>query len=83
MRSGTPPPTDKPKDVDMILDTMSKDKEVRMDECSSVIVVAEAADEFPQHILRRIAELSAEKKTVLKDLVCIIYTVALLLGPSL
>lgn len=69
LRYGSPAPTNKPKDVDILLEALSEDDDMKRNECSALIVVAEAADEFPQHILRKIAELPAEKKRLLKDVV--------------
>lgn len=69
LRANTPEPTDMPKGVEPILEALSKDEEVRLDEISAVIVVAEAADEFPQHILRKIIELEEDKRALLKKVV--------------
>ena len=69
MRSGGPIPPNKLKDVEPIVEALSTDPEQRLDEITSVIVVAEAADEFPQHIVQKIIELPADKRKLLMDVV--------------
>ena len=67
------PPSHALKDIDPIMDTFTPAKhdssESRLDEIASVIVVAEAADEFPQHIIQMIIELPHDKRELLKNIV--------------
>ena len=69
IRAGKPQPPNPPEKVDTILAALSEAKEKRLDEVSSVVIVAEAADEFPQHIMKKIFELAPEKRKILEDLV--------------
>ena len=70
MRSNQPIPRNVLKDVEPIIDALNKeDSETRLDEITSVIVVAEAADEFPQHIVQKIIELPDDKRKLLMDVV--------------
>ena len=48
---------------------LSEAKEKKLDEVSSVVIVAEAADEFPQHVIKKIFELAPAKRKILKELV--------------
>ena len=70
IRAGTPVPANTLKDVDPILATLSDDKDTKLKEIASVLVIAEAGDEFPQHIVPKIVELPADKRRLLEDLVC-------------
>lgn len=75
MRSKSPIPQNKLNDIDPIIDSLSKEQDTRLDEITAVIVVAEAADEFPQHIVHQIIDLPLDKRQLLLSLVCsLIYT---------
>lgn len=69
MRANQTPPPNTLKDVEPLLATLSEGKEVRLNEISSVVIVAEAADEFPQHVLKKIFDLAPDKGKILTDLV--------------
>ena len=72
MRAGKAPPPNTLKDIDPILDALTPTKqnsEKRLGEITSVIVVAEAADEFPQHIVQKIIELPEDKRQMLMKIV--------------
>ncbi len=62
-------PPNKLKDVDAILCALSSDHMTKLDEVTSVILVAEAGDEFPQHVVQKIINLPAEKRQLLMDVV--------------
>ena len=51
------------------MSALSKEKGCRLDEISSVIVVAEAGDDFPQHTVQKIVGLEKDKRGLLKELV--------------
>ena len=72
MRARRDPPLNTLKDIDPIMDALTPDKESsdrRLDEITAVIVVAEAADEFPQHIVQKIIELPQDKRELLRNIV--------------
>ncbi len=69
MRAENPLPPNKLKGIDSIVAALSEGTDKKLDEVSAVIVVAEAADEFPQHIIQKIIALPAEKRKLLTDLV--------------
>ena len=69
LRVGKPAPPNKLPKVEPLLDALSEDKERRLNEISSVIVVAEAGDDFPQHTVQGILNLPNEKRKLLKQLV--------------
>ncbi len=72
MRADQAPPPNKLKDIDPILDALTPSKqgsEKRLGEITSVIIVAEAADEFPQHIVQKVIELPEDKRQMLKKIV--------------
>ena len=69
LRAGKPAPPSKLSNVQPILDALSEDKNRRLNEISSVIVVAEAGDDFPQHIVQKIVELEQDKRETLQQLV--------------
>ena len=48
---------------------LSSDHDTKLDEITSVIIVAEAGDEFPQHIVQSIVELPPNKRKLLTDVV--------------
>ncbi len=70
MRAGEAPPPNKLSYVDPLLSALSEDREAKMDEVTSVVIVAEAADEFPKHIVQKIFDLAPDKRTTLKSVVC-------------
>ena len=57
------------KDIEPIMDALSSDHDTKLDEITSVIIVAEAGDEFPQHIVQSIIELPPDKRKLLTDVV--------------
>lgn len=57
--------------MDAILDALSKDKDKRIEEITSVIVITEAADEFPQHIVQKMVDLPNDKRKLLLDVVSV------------
>lgn len=69
MRANRPVPKNKQKDIDPIINALSKDHETRLDEITAIIIVAEAADEFPQHIVQMIIDLPLDKRRILLGLV--------------
>lgn len=69
MRAKKTPPTNVLKDLDPIMAALSTEEDTRLNEITSVVVIAEAGDEFPKHILQKIFELSTKKKDVLKDVI--------------
>ena len=70
MRTKHTAPQNKLKDIDPIINALSDSRDIRLDEITAVIIVAEAADEFPQHIVQKIIDLPADKRRLLLDLVC-------------
>ena len=79
LRSGRTLPPNKPKDVEPIIAALSEDSEKKLDEVSSVIVITEAGDDFPQHIMTKIIGLEADKRAKLKELVSFYYFLLYLL----
>lgn len=69
MRGNKPLPQNVPKNVDPIIAALSEDTEKRLDEISSVIVVAEAGDDFPHFTVEKIIGLKADKRAMLKEVV--------------
>jgi len=69
LRADKPTPPNKLPNVEPILAALSEDKNSRLNEISSVIVVAEAGDDFPQHIVQKILELGQDKRGMLQRLV--------------
>ena len=69
LRQSRPLPPNKNEEVDAIVAALSKDPEVKQNEISSVIVVAEAGDDFPQHIVDKIITLDEDKRALLLDVV--------------
>lgn len=69
IRAGKPPPPNKLLHIDPIMAALTEAKEKRLDEISSVVIVAEAADEFPQYILKKILDLATDKRNILNELV--------------
>lgn len=69
MRADKPAPPNKLLHMDPIMAALSEDKEKRLDEISSVVIIAEAADEFPQYITKKILDLAEDKKKILNELV--------------
>ena len=70
MRSKTPVPESEVEGIEPILGALSEEQDTRLDEITALILVAEAADEFPQHIVQMIIELPLEKRQDLLKLVC-------------
>jgi hypothetical protein len=52
-----------------ILQAISGDICIKLDEITSLIIVAEAGDEFPQHLVQKIIGLPADKRKMLLDVV--------------
>ncbi len=69
MRSDKPAPSTKLSKIEPILAALSEDKARQLDEISSMVVVAEAGDDFPHYTVQKIIELSQDKKKILKNLV--------------
>jgi len=52
LRTHKPLPSDNQPSLAPLLSAMNTEWAVKLDEVSSVIIVAEALDEFPQHIIK-------------------------------
>jgi hypothetical protein len=55
--------------MEPILESLSPDIGSKVDEITSVIIVAEAGDKFPQHIVQKIINLPGDKRQLLMDVV--------------
>jgi hypothetical protein len=52
-----------------ILQAISGDICIKLDEITALIIAAEAGDEFPQHLVQKIITLPADKRKMLLDVV--------------
>ena len=57
------------KDIDPILSKLNAENKVKLDEVTSLIVVSEAMDEFPQFLVKKATELPDDKRQTLIDFV--------------
>ena len=77
LRQSRPLPPNKNKEVNAILAALSQDPEKKKNEISSAIVVAEAGDNFPQHIVYKIISLEEDKRALLLDVVSLLLSFSL------
>ena len=68
-RSSRALPLNKHKEMESIIAALSEDSEKKLDEISSVIVITEAGDDFPQHIVTKIITLDADMRAKLMEVV--------------
>ena len=69
LRASKDPPTNTTKELDPILAALSEDKDKRLKEVTSVVIIAKAASSFPKDILQQILDLPKDKKESLKEVV--------------
>ena len=69
MQQSIPLPPNKHKKMDAILAALSKVPEVKQNEISSLIIVSEAGQDFPHHVVDKIITLEVDKRILLLDVV--------------
>jgi hypothetical protein len=55
--------------LEPIVNALSTEPECRLNENTSLIVIAEACLEFPQHVMKMVFELQKDKRDLLLDVV--------------